>query len=74
MDTCMADLTDLPDPPETGDEVVLFGSQGSQRISADEIADLTDTISYEVVCLVGKRVPRAYFQRGSLKSIRNQLV
>ena len=74
MDTCMADLTDLPDRPEIGDEVVLFGRQGTQAISADEIADLTGTISYEVVCLVGKRVPRAYFQDGSLKSIRNQLV
>jgi alanine racemase len=45
---------------EVGDEVVLIGEQNSQAISADEIAGLEDTISYEVVCGIGKRVPRIY--------------
>jgi alanine racemase len=45
---------------EMGDEVVLIGDQGEQGISADEIAALEDTISYEVVCGIGKRVPRIY--------------
>ena len=74
MDSCMADLTDLPVPAAVGDEVVLFGRQGREEIPADEIADRMGTISYEVVCLAGKRVPRAYFEKGALKSIRNQLV
>jgi alanine racemase len=74
MDSCMADLTDLPGPAATGDEVVLFGRQGGEEVTADEIADRMGTISYEVVCLAGKRVPRAYFQNGALKSLRNQLV
>jgi len=43
-----------------GDEVVLIGEQNGQAISADEIAGLQDTISYEVVCGIGKRVPRVY--------------
>ncbi|MFH1387567.1 MAG: alanine racemase [bacterium] len=45
---------------EVGDEVALIGTQGDQGISADEIAALEDTISYEVVCSIGKRVPRIY--------------
>ena len=45
---------------EVGDEVTLIGEQNGQAISADEIAELEDTISYEVVCSIGKRVPRIY--------------
>ncbi|MBN3033355.1 MAG: alanine racemase [Candidatus Saganbacteria bacterium] len=45
---------------EVGDEVVLIGAQNGQGISADEIAALEETISYEVVCSIGKRVPRVY--------------
>jgi alanine racemase len=45
---------------EVGDEVALIGEQNGQGISADEIASLEDTISYEVVCSIGKRVPRVY--------------
>ena len=43
-----------------GDEVVLLGSQGDEAIGADEWADELDTISYEVVCSIGPRVPRRY--------------
>jgi alanine racemase len=45
---------------EMGDDVILIGSQNGQGISTDEIAVLEDTISYEVVCSIGKRVPRVY--------------
>jgi len=45
---------------EVGDEVILIGEQNGQLISADEIANLEGTISYEVVCSIGKRVPRIY--------------
>ncbi|MEX1093021.1 MAG: alanine racemase, partial [Acidimicrobiia bacterium] len=43
-----------------GDEAVLIGQQGSSSISADEWADRLGTISYEVVCSIGPRVPRRY--------------
>ena len=43
-----------------GDEVVLLGEQGGERITADEWAGLLDTISYEILCGVGPRVPRVY--------------
>lgn len=45
---------------EVGDDAVLIGRQGTEEISADEIAGIDDTINYEVVCGIGKRVPRAY--------------
>lgn len=43
-----------------GDEVVLIGSQGKETVSADDIGKLADTISYEIICGIGKRVPRIY--------------
>jgi alanine racemase len=41
-----------------GDEVVLIGRQGDEEITADEWAELLGTISYEVLCGIGPRVPR----------------
>jgi alanine racemase len=43
-----------------GDEVVLLGGQGTEEITATEWADLLGTISYEVLCGIGPRVPRLY--------------
>ncbi len=45
-------------PVEVGDEVVLLGPQGDQEVIADEWAGLLGTISYEVFCAIGPRVPR----------------
>jgi alanine racemase len=58
MDQILVDVGDAAVEP--GDEVVLIGSQGGERITADEIAGHLGTISYEVVCGVGERVPRRY--------------
>ncbi|MEW6326205.1 MAG: alanine racemase [Thermodesulfobacteriota bacterium] len=41
-----------------GDEVVIFGRQGDQVISVDEVADRAGTISYDLLCAVGSRNPR----------------
>ena len=43
-----------------GDEAVLIGSQGADRITADDIATWTGTIAYEVLCTIGPRIPRHY--------------
>jgi alanine racemase len=59
MDFTMVDVTDIPNA-SIGDEVVLMGSQGRDKITAEEIADKINSISYEVLCSVGKRVPRIY--------------
>ena len=45
---------------QPGDEVVLLGAQGDDAITADDWADALDTISYEIVCGIGPRVPRRY--------------
>jgi len=57
MDMTMIDVTDVPGVRE-GEEVVLMGDQGEERISADDLAGLCDTIPYEIFCAIGTRVPR----------------
>ena len=44
-----------------GDEVVLIGTQGSMRVTADDVAERWGTINYEVVTGIVSRVPRVYF-------------
>ena len=59
MDQNMVDVTDIPGA-QAGDEVVLLGAQGNDRIDADEMAAWLGTISYEVICSPSRRVPRVY--------------
>ncbi len=63
MDQLMIDVTHI-DGAACGDEVVLYGSQGSDCITVDEVAQLLGTINYELLCHVGKRVPRIYLREG----------
>lgn len=63
MDLTMVDLTDVPGAA-TGDEVILWGGAGEAMISVNDIARLAQTISYEMLCTVGKRVPRIYRKAG----------
>ncbi len=59
MDLTMVDVTDVPGV-QMGDEVVLLGRQESDEITVSELADWMETISYEVLCGIGKRVRRVY--------------
>ncbi len=59
MDMCMIDVTGIAGVRE-GDEVVLMGKQGTERISASDIAEKIGTIPYEVLCGISSRVPRTY--------------
>lgn len=59
MDWTMVDVTDVPGV-EVGGEVVLMGRQGGQEITSEEMGEWIGTISYEIFCSVGKRVPRIY--------------
>lgn len=56
MDQIVVDVDSVP--VEVGDEVVLLGAQGDERITAGEWAERLGTISYEVLCGIGPRVPR----------------
>ncbi len=59
MDQFMVDVSDVPNVRQ-GDEVVLIGKQGKNAITVEEIASLAQTINYEIICGINKRVPRIY--------------
>ena len=74
MDQCMINVTSIPDV-EVGDEVVLFGAQGAESISADELAHTLGTINYEITCMVSHRVPRVYIlDDGQVVNVVNDLL
>ncbi len=66
MDLTMVDLTDLAleRMPRPGDPVVLFGRQNGASITADELAGWSETLPYEILCTIGKRVTRIYLRGG----------
>ncbi len=78
MDNCMVDVTDTDFPVRTGDEVVLFGHQAvdgrSASISVDTMAEWMETINYEVTCIIGRRLPRAYRDKDGICSVHNYLI
>ncbi|WP_258358647.1 alanine racemase [Moorella sulfitireducens (nom. illeg.)] len=59
MDQCMIDVTAIPEA-RVGDEVVLFGRQGKEILSVEEVAGWMGTINYEILCMISGRVPRVY--------------
>jgi alanine racemase len=73
MDQSMIDVTKVKNI-NIGDEVVLFGAQGNEMINTDEIARKLNTINYEVVTSINKRVPRVYVKDGDIVDIHNYLL
>ena len=65
MDQMMIDVTDAPDA-QIGAVVTLIGTDGSETITADEVAGVCGTIGYEIVCGISKRVPRMFLENGKL--------
>jgi alanine racemase len=59
MEWVLADVTEVADVAP-GEEAIIIGASGRERITADEIADLAGTIPYEILCGVSRRVPRLY--------------
>lgn len=59
MDQMMVDVTDIPNV-HMGDIVTLLGNDGNEHFTADDMAQLADTIGYEIVCNISKRVTREY--------------
>ena len=68
MDITMVDLTDIPGV-HVEDEVVIFGEQEGETLSAQELASGSRTLVYEVLCTLGKRVVRAYRRGGEMVSV-----
>ena len=73
MDQFMVDVTGVPEA-QLGDVVTIFGRDGSDEITADDVADLVETIGYEITCLVTLRVPRVYIRDGEIVSIHRPLI
>lgn len=63
MDMFIIDITDISGI-EIGDEVILIGTDGDRSISVEEIARHRETINYEIICQLGKRIPRVYIRDG----------
>lgn len=72
MDQLMLDVTDIDDV-RMGDEVTVFGDADG-ICSCDSIAHANNTINYEIICAVGKRVPRVFIKNGQIDEIRLGLI
>lgn len=72
MDQCMIDVTHI-NGVEVLDEVILIGESNGIVYNADNLARAIDTINYEIICMIGKRVPRVYIENGECVKTRNYL-
>ena len=66
MDQFMVDVTDIPDAGFM-DQVTLIGEDGEDRITVEDLAELSGRFNYEFVCCLGKRIPRIYKRGGEIK-------
>lgn len=62
MDMCMVDVTDAPNVKE-GDVAILYGSDGTNDQPVEAGAEIMNTISYELLCVLTKRIPRIYLNK-----------
>ncbi len=74
MDQCMVDITDIDGNVKVGDEVVLFGKQMGKEIKVEELATIIGSINYEIISVVGKRIPRVYLHNGEISNVLNYLI
>ncbi|MCX5752666.1 MAG: alanine racemase, partial [Candidatus Krumholzibacteria bacterium] len=72
MDMTMLDLSAFADAA-VGEEIVIFGRQGSEEITADDVARWDETLNYEVLCRISKRVARVYIRSGRIESLKTLL-
>ena len=72
MDQMMVDITDIPDVKE-GTEVTLFGTDGNEMITPDDLASIYGTIGYEIICGINPRVPRIYIKNGEITEIHEYI-
>jgi alanine racemase len=72
MDMCTIDVSHIP-ACQIGDEVVLLGQSGQEKIGAHDIAARLQTISYEILCTMGKRAPRVFISKGKKEDVEPRL-
>ena len=63
MDQFMIDVSDIPETA-VGDTVVLIGKCGDKEITVEEVAEPANSFNYELICNIGRRVPRVYIRDG----------
>lgn len=68
MDQMMVDVSDIPNVYE-GTPVTVFGFDGDEKITPDDLAALYGTIGYEIVCGINQRVPRVYIRGGKVEEV-----
>ena len=71
MDQCMIDITDLDDV-KIGSIATVYGLDGEN--SVNKIAEKNKTINYEILCAIGKRVPRVYTENGEVLCIEDDII
>ncbi|GAE87363.1 alanine racemase [Acetivibrio straminisolvens JCM 21531] len=74
MDQCMVDITDIEGDVNVGDEAVLIGKQKDKEIKVEDLAKSVGTINYELVSIIGKRIPRVYLKEGKIYNVLNYLI
>lgn len=71
MDQFMVDVTHIKDV-QRGDVVTLLGKDGDMEITAEELAGMAgETFNYEIVCDIGKRIPRVFYRHGEIVAMKD---
>lgn len=70
MDQLMADVSHIPEAKEW-DLVTLIGRDGEQEITVEELAEISGGFHYEIICDIGKRVPRVYMRDGKIAGVKD---
>lgn len=70
MDQFMVGLENIPDAVE-GDEVTLIGEEQGEKITMEELGDLSGRFNYELACDLGKRIPRVYLKGGRITATKD---
>lgn len=73
MDQCMIDVSAVNNIA-VGDDVILFGGSDHTEIPVESLADKMGTINYEILCVIGKRIPRVYLKGGRVEEVLNYLL
>lgn len=69
MDQFMVDVTGI-DNVNQGDTVTLIGKDGNECITVEEVAELAYSFNYELICNIGKRIPRIYYSQGKITEVK----
>ena len=73
MDQCMIDVSSVNNIA-IGDDVILFGRSDDIELPVESLAEKMGTINYEVLCAIGRRIPRVYLREGKVVGEHNYLL